>query len=349
MADLNQILGCLSQVYPKHVSEVLARLTAQSLALIDSVVDPLASIIDKNVGGMVADITTLTTGDITSNMVDAGIGFVAEGVKKRIDDKLTATFLPSRVGTNKKTFLQEAEDRASKLYGHAMLFLSINQEAPYAIAQYLLRGVQSFVSQKTRNISCIQKNLIQLSNTVMILATNPMRSRQLVADAILVTNTEVSAAYNDVLVTRAALQGGGGFLTQRFASARTHLDNADKSLSPYNPGENIFAITEALARAALPESFSYDANRIAAASIAAALMDMVNIEFEAIRANTTVINAYLMGVTMLTANLSKVNQSSKVKEFRLRLLQQMESDLIQLISETTTPIKPFSTFEIPAL
>jgi hypothetical protein len=347
--DPERIIGCLSLVYPTFIQREIARLTAESIAVLESVVDPIGKLADQNIDALIADVTGLTEGDVFENLVQAGLGLLwQEKVRDDLRDSINGAFDD---GSDNGTFLERAAAKGEKLLSNIHLFLALSAEAPYAIAQVVYSGVQPFIDQKRKNIECMQHHVIQLSNVLLALGLNPARvSEQLEAllealrSELGLAQQDIRVVLNNMLKKRRKDAGNvvtdqlnfavqGGFLQQRFNSARAHLINADAALSPTTTGTSILDLLTAVSRAGAGDEFTFDANRILGIYCAEALIGIIGSEFLAIQANTSAINAYLQSAKTITAQLSRVKESSKVNEFRIRALRRMDQTLSEILAE----------------
>jgi hypothetical protein len=338
MADekLTHIVGCLSEVYPLFVSQLIAEETAKAAAVLEAVTDPIGALLDKNVDALIADMTSLASGDPMANLVRAGLGlFWQEKGRDMLKDSLNDIF---DANPSLRKDLAFAESAISKILSLCHLFISLSAEAPYAIAQLALRSMQPFLDQKQRNLGCLRKHIVLLNNALLAIGLDPLKVNDETATMVEDFLSELTDAQIDVRDVQRSLQGVGGFLTNRFASARSHLDKADAIISPEDGGTSLFDVLVASTKAAAGVEFTTLASRRLAIMTAHIMSDLIDVEMAAVKANTRAINLIVAAVKAITSDLANVQQSAKVRDLRLRLLKRFDLELTSLIVQVTTAV-----------
>lgn len=354
--QLQDIVTCLATVYPTFVSNQLTRLAMQVQGLAEASTDPLGALQSQNVNSLTATAGGLVSGDVISTVTSTGLGVLYnEVISQQLTAALNAVYAKYPAA---KTFVEFAENSSENAIGLIHLFLSLNVEAPYAIAQIVLEGALPVISQKQRIIHCMQEHVAQISNTMMALAVSPTQANLQVQVTIAKLQKELTAAQIDFRTCIANLQQAtlaaqglapqqinygttGGFLVSRFNSGQTHLKNADILLSPaLPPGDNVISHVVPILENAIGGEFLSDANRMMSLVLLGSLVGMMQQMMQALVNVTTLVNLYISAAQGLTSQLAALQTNAKLNALRLKLLQGIDTQLTSLISQVSTKPPP---------
>ena len=295
-------------------------------------------------------------GDVISAVAATGLGVLYnEVISQQLTAALQAVYTKYPAA---KTFVEFAENSSENAIGLIHLFLSLNVEAPYAIAQIVLEGALPVIAQKQRILKCVTEHVAQISNTMMALAVSPTQANLLVKQTIAKLQKELTSAQIDFRTCIANLQQAtlaaqglapqqinygttGGFLVNRFNSGSAHLQNADVLLSPaLPPGNNVISYAVPLLENAIGGEFLTDANRQMSLVLLSSLVGMMGNMMQALTSVTTLVNLYVAAAQGLTAQLSALQTNAKLNALRLKLLQGVDAQLASLISQVSSSPPP---------
>lgn len=354
--QLSDIVTCLATVYPTFVSNQLTKFAMMAQGIAQASTDPLGALASQNVNSLTATAGGLVGGDVISAVTSTGLGVLYnEVISKQLQLALQAVYTKYPAA---KTFVEFAENSSESAIGLIHLFLSLNVEAPYAIAQIVLEGALPVIAQKRRVLHCVTEHVAQISNTMMALAVSPQQANLLVQQTLAKLQKELTSAQIDFRTCIANLQQAtlaaqglapqqinygttGGFLVARFNSGAAHLKNADILLSPaLPPGNNVLSYAVPLLENAIGGEFLTDANRQMSIILLGSLVGMMTNMMQALTSVTTLVNLYISAAQGLTSQLSALQTNAKLNALRLKLLQGIDTQLASLVSQVATQPPP---------
>lgn len=354
--QLQDLVTCLATAYPTFVSSELTKLAVQAQGIAQAATDPLGALASQNVNSLTATATGLAGGDVISTVAATGLGVLYnEVISQQLQAALQAVYTKYPAA---KSFVEFAENSSESAIGLIHLFLSLNVEAPYAIAQIVLEGALPVIAQKQRILNCMIEHTAQISNTMMALAVSPQQANLLVQTTLAKIQKELTAAQIDFRTCIANLQQAtlaaqglapqqinygttGGFLVARFNSGQAHLQNADILLSPaLPPGNNVISHVVPILENAIGGEFLTEANRQMSLVLLGSLVGMMQSMMEALVNVTTLVNLYISAAQGLTSQLTSLQTNAKLNALRLKLLQGIDTQLASLISQVSTKPPP---------
>lgn len=325
--DVKLAAGCLSTVFPQFVAKELATLTDQIATAIQGFTDPLAALADLNVDSLIADVATLSEGDIYSNLGAAAGGLAAQHVRREAGDILgvMAAEYPS---VTKR--VHSIRNLSSNVALSASSMLALLSDMPYVAAQKMCEVIIELDDLKIRNLQCLKKHIAQLSNAVLVLA----KSVETYKDETFEDLDEVAALLVQVqaslVLSQLVKNGKTVFDARAFDRARQQLSDASALLTPDKDGTSLLDATEILAFGSVTSADVTLGNRKLTMLVIPSLIQLIEVEVSAVISQVQVINYYISKLSLVIGNYRRAGQTSKVAEQRSRAIREIQSRLANL-------------------
>lgn len=324
MADsksLTDSLGCLAVEFPQFVAKELATLVDEVTAAVASVVDPLATIGDISLQGIVDGVATLSQGSIWNNVAEASAGLAASYAQREVSDIIDSSATLTSVAKG----VQRTIDLSEKVVTAGMLMASLFPDMPYAAAQRLSDTLVRLIDLKVENLNCLSKHVTQLTNGILLLVNNPSAFRDGTFGDLGAISAKLDEVERDLGKSRRSVAGAFKFDPNAFQRARDGLQVVDNLLTPATgPGDvSILSVTEVLVGGSLNGAHKTEANMKLTRLVIPQLLYILEVEAAAIKTQVETINFYVTMFVSAIQNFRSSANASRVQEFRSRLIAQI--------------------------
>lgn len=324
--DINAAIGCLSTVFPQYVARELATLTDNIATAIQGFVDPLQAIGDIQVDSLISDVKDISKGDIFDNLGSAAVGLTAQYVRRELDDVITDAS-SEYLSPSKK--VHKLRNLSNEIVSTAYSAMSLYNDFPYAAAQKMCETIIELTELKISNLQCLEKHIVQLVNSVLVVIENSNYKDDTLVDLSLAKDQIVLASI-EVGKSETVINGVTAFDQNAFTRGREALVAAKRLLTPDKDGTSILDAVDILTVGSAETGQLNRANQSLVHIVIPSLRNLVQQEAVAMAAQVEVINFYVFQLSEIIASYQKAGTSSRVKTERSRAIQSIKSKLTSI-------------------
>lgn len=333
---LNNAIGCLSVVYPEFVAKELATLTDGIASAIQGFTDPLAAIGDLNVDSLISDVQTLSEGDVFDNLGQAAAGLAAQYTRREAEEMLTA--MASEYASPAKR-VHEIRNISNGIVTGAYTLISLYTDMPYAAAQKICETIILLDDLKVKNLRCLRKHIVQLTNSVLVLVENATEYKDTTLESLALAKEQVDSANEILATTQKFTDGELAFDQAAFDRSREALVVANRYLTPDKDGTSILDAVDILTSGSVESGQVNRANQALVNIAIPSLINLIQVEISAVVAQIEVINFYVTRLAELIGSYRASGSSSRVKTERARAVAAIQKKLTSISAEMDLAIQ----------
>lgn len=331
--DVAEAVGCLSVVFPQFVQREMALLTDQIVAGIQNVTDPLSDLLNTNLDSLIDDVAVLSEGDVWQNAAEAGLSYGAYLAKRELTELVNPPQTDDEIRLNENDRKTSYSDRIRGLRTTITMAMALYEDLPYVAVQQMCETLLELIDLKLQNLTCLRRHIVQLVNTVVVLAHNQSTYQ----DQTLQNLDDVVAALQTVQTELARSQrtttAGTTFDALSFERARVALQDAGRILAPQNDGTSILDVVDILAFESVTTGQVTRENFMMSTLVIPQLLYIIEVESAAILAQVEAINTHISKVAQALNNFVSAGTGSEVKAIRSRLIREITSRVTDLQSQ----------------
>jgi hypothetical protein len=328
IADIQQAVGCLSQVFPQFVAKQLATLTDQIASAIQGFTDPLAAIGDQHLDSLLGNAAASSASDTFGSLTSVAAGLASQYTQRDLSDMLSAMSSDSAGVTKRIQQISALGSSLATTVGNAM---SLYPDVPYAAAQRMCTTMIQAIDLKTSNLTCLRKHIVQLVNAMLIvIKMSPTYTSGSFAD-LMNANTLLEQAQAALLVTQRLQAGVVTFDSNAFERARQALLQAGAILTPPTSGPTIMDVADVLGFGSVDPA-TVQASDIKLTMLAIpSLLNIIEAEASAIVSQVQVINFYVQQLNTVVPNFRTAGQGTQAQNTRARAVASIQGKLNDLV------------------
>jgi hypothetical protein len=327
---LNTAIGCLATVYPQFVAKELAMLTDDIAAAIQGFTDPIGAMADFNLDSLVEGVADLSEGDVFSNMGEAAVGLTSQ-YAQREGAELLADMAEEYPNATKR--VQQIRNASGQLVSGAYTIISLHNDIPYAVAQKICETIILLDDLKIKNLRCLKKHIVQLTNSVLVLVENATTFKDDTLEDLALAAAQVDEAERLLELSQPFVGGSVGFDKSAFDRAREALNGASRLLTPDKDGTSILDVVDILSTGSVEAGQINRSNQALVHLIIPSLSNLIQIEVSAVVSQIEVINFYVARLSELITSYRSSSNSSRVAAERARAIAAIKVKLTNLSAQ----------------
>jgi len=324
--DINAAIGCLSTIFPQFVAKELATLTDSIATAIQGFTDPLAAAGDLSVDSLVSDVQDISKENVFDNLNAAAIGLIGQHVKRE-GESMLSDIASEYASPNKR--VQQIRNLSNEVVSSAYTAMSLYNDFPYAAAQKMCETIIELTNLKVKNLQCLEKHIVQLSNSVLVVIENSNYKDDTMAD-LATAKAQLVLAGVELGKSETIRSGETVFDQNAFTRAREAVVVAKRLLTPDKDGTSILDAVDILTTGSVEAGQLNRANQALVHIVIPSLRNLIQVEAAAVGNQVNVINFYIEKLANIIDSYRKAGTSSRVKTERSRAIKSIKGRLTNL-------------------
>lgn len=333
--DIQNAVTCLAEVYPQSVATDLSVAMSDIRGLIEKVRDPIETLRDIDVDGVLASVDAEAVGDNWEKVAAVAVGLTkafAEREVGKVFDELEAR----TVGNES---FQRFSGWSNKVLNRTAILLGFTPDMPYAAAQRTCELVINTCELKIKNLRCVQGHIIKLVNAVLVLVENVGEFKDALFDDLDTVKAELERSSLELARTQRLVDGQVGFDSEAFDRAQGALRNVNAVLSPPSSSQSIVDVAHILSIGDVEVAQVNEANVALVRTIIPYLAHLIEQEASAYEQHVNAINALIESLSEVTQQYEDAGNTTRLREQRARGIAQIKGRVDDLIGRVDGAIR----------
>jgi len=326
-AQLNHAVGCLSTVFPQFVAKELATLIDGIMSGVQGFSDPLAAISDLQLDSLIGNVAALSEGDVFKNLDLVAAGLATQFVSRELEETMATRSEEFTTTTKRVHQVRNLGERALSTIHAAM---GLYADMPFAAAQHMCKIIISMVELKNANLDCMRKHIVQLSNSIAVLAKNVETYKDTTLANLDTISALLEVAIAETTASQRTIGGGLVFDASAFERARDVLVEISLLMAPPQTTTSIMDVANILTFGSISTAHVEHENVMLVHVAIPSLIMLIEAEMSASASQSDLINHMVSALGQLLESFRGAANTSKVQTQRFRVISEIHRRLDDL-------------------